>query len=75
MTNLHIRYEDAVTRPGHSFAFGVTLHSVGAFTVDGAGHEIFIKAAAMALLRKSSQLSRFAVYFDTGMRVFSVCHC
>jgi len=66
VTNLHIRYEDTVTRPGHPFACGTTLHSVGAFTVDDAGHEMFVKKAAMALLRKASQLSRFAIYFDTG---------
>lgn len=66
VTNLHIRYEDTVTRPGHPFACGTTLHSVGAFTVDDAGNEMFVKKAAMALLRKASQLSRFAIYFDTG---------
>lgn len=67
VTNLHIRYEDTVTRPGYPFAFGVTLHSIGAFTVDDAGHEMFVKHAAMSLLRKASQLSRFSIYFDTGV--------
>ena len=67
MTNLHVRYEDSVTRPGSTFACGVTLHSMGAFTVDDAGKEIFVKKAAMELLRKASDMSRFAVYFDTGV--------
>lgn len=69
VTNLHVRYEDSVTRPGSTFACGVTLHSMGAFTVDEAGKEMFVKKAAMALLRKAAALSRFAVYFDTGARV------
>eukprot|EP00892_Ulva_mutabilis_P007576 jgi/Ulvmu1/5190/UM021_0207.1 len=67
VTNLHIRYEDTITQHGHPFAFGITLHSIGAFTVDDAGNEMFIKHAAMSLLRKASELSRFAVYFDTDV--------
>jgi hypothetical protein len=66
VTNLHIRYEDSVTQPGHSFAVGLTLHSIGAFTVDDSGNEIFVKKAAMQLLRKAAQLSRLTIYFDTG---------
>lgn len=66
VTNLHIRYEDSVTRPGQTFACGLTLHSMGAFTVDEGGKEIFVKKAAMALLRKAAELSRFSIYFDTG---------
>lgn len=65
MTNLHIRYEDHVTRPGSTFACGMTLHSMAAFTVDDAGNEMFVKKAAMALLRKAATLSRFSMYFDT----------
>jgi hypothetical protein len=65
VTNLHIRYEDHVTRPGSNFACGMTLHSMAAFTVDDAGNEMFVKKAAMALLRKAATLSRFSVYFDT----------
>jgi vacuolar protein sorting-associated protein 13A/C len=66
ITNLHIRYEDSITQPRSPFVFGLTLHEVGAFTIDGAGNEIFVKKEAMALLRKAAQMSRFAVYFDTG---------
>jgi Vacuolar sorting-associated protein 13, N-terminal len=69
VTNLHVRYEDSVTRPGSTFACGVTLHSMGAFTVDEAGKEMFVKKAAMALLRKAADLSRFSMYFDTGAAI------
>lgn len=68
ITNLHVRYEDPITQPEAPFACGLTLHNVGAFTVDEAGKEIFVKKEAMALLRKAAELSRFAVYFDTGAR-------
>lgn len=45
---------------------GLTLHSIGAFTVDEHNVEVFVKKAAMKLLRKAAQLSRLAIYFDTG---------
>ncbi|NJR42341.1 MAG: hypothetical protein HC767_06460, partial [Akkermansiaceae bacterium] len=40
VTNLHIRYEDGVTQKGHPFAVGLTLHSIGAFTVDERNTEV-----------------------------------
>ena len=73
VTNLHIRYEDGVTQRGHPFAVGLTLHSIGAFTVDENNTEVFVKHAAMKLLRKAAQLSRLAVYFDTGCYI--TCSC
>jgi vacuolar protein sorting-associated protein 13A/C len=69
VTNLHIRYEDGVTQEGHPFAVGLTLHSIGAFTVDEHNVEVFVKKAAMNLLRKAAQLSRLALYFDTGAEI------
>ena len=66
ITNLHIRYEDCITRVGSNFACGITLHHISASTVDELGKEIFVKQEAMALLRKAAALSRFTVYFDTG---------
>eukprot|EP00889_Picochlorum_renovo_P001727 jgi/Picre1/28757/NNA_004156.t1 len=35
--NIHIRYEDGITRPGHVFSCGFTLKQLSAFTVDGQG--------------------------------------
>jgi vacuolar protein sorting-associated protein 13A/C len=67
ITNLHIRYEDAITQARSPFVFGLTLQEVGAFTIDDAGNEMFVKKEAMALLRKAAELSRFSVYFDTGL--------
>lgn len=68
ITNLHIRYEDDVTRPGDPFAMGLTLHDISAHTVGQDGIEAFIHEAALKLLRKKAILSRFAIYFDTGAR-------
>lgn len=52
---------------------GLTLHSIGAFTVDEHNIEVFVKKAAMKLLRKAAQLSRLAIYFDTGSITVSSC--
>ena len=65
--NIHIRYEDDVTRPGHHFACGFTLQTLDAFTIDPQGERSFVSAEAMDALRKAVQLKRCAVYFDCNL--------
>ena len=65
--NIHIRYEDDVTRPGHPFACGFTLQNLEAFTVDATGDRRFVAAKAMDALRKAVELQRLAVYFDCNI--------
>lgn len=64
ISNVHVRYEDPYTRPGHVFACGFTLQKLSAFTVDEIGKKTFVSSNAMDVLRKSLQLKRIAVYFD-----------
>lgn len=65
--NIHIRYEDDVTRPGHTFACGFTLQNLEAFTIDATGNMRFVAAKAMDALRKAVKLQRLAIYFDCNM--------
>ncbi|KDD73282.1 TM vesicle-mediated sorter chorein, partial [Helicosporidium sp. ATCC 50920] len=65
VTNVHVRYEDATSHPGHPFATGVTLASLVAATADEQGNESFVTASPLSLLRKTLRLRRAAVYFDS----------
>nr|GEV02157.1 vacuolar protein sorting-associated protein 62 [Tanacetum cinerariifolium] len=64
--NVHIRYEDSVSNPGHPFAVGITLAKLAAFTVDEQGKETFDTSGALDKLRKSLQLERLAMYHDSN---------
>ncbi|KAL5782083.1 hypothetical protein ACOSP7_007112 [Xanthoceras sorbifolium] len=64
ISNVHIRYEDSVTNPGHPFASGITLAKLAAVTMDEQGNETFDTSGALDKLRKSLQLERLALYHD-----------
>ena len=66
VTNVHVRYEDDITTPGHPFAAGVTVARLAAITVDENGAESFISSDSFSRVRKRVQLERLAVYFDDG---------
>lgn len=53
ITNIHVRYEDDVTDPGHPFACGVTLEQLSASTVDENGEEAFVTTSPLSILRKA----------------------
>ncbi|GBG70050.1 hypothetical protein CBR_g4878 [Chara braunii] len=55
ITNVHIRYEDTVSNPGHPFCTGITLASLAAVTVDERGIETFLAHGVMDKLRKVSR--------------------
>ncbi|KAF7837665.1 putative vacuolar protein sorting-associated protein [Senna tora] len=65
ISNVHIRYEDIVSNPGHPFSSGVTLAKLAAVTTDEHGNEIFDTSGALDKLRKSLQLERLALYHDS----------
>lgn len=52
VTNIHIRYEDPTSYPGHAFAIGVMLSEVSAHTVDEDGRRAFLKSDQLRTLRK-----------------------
>ncbi|KAG9446693.1 hypothetical protein H6P81_012821 [Aristolochia fimbriata] len=66
ISNVHIRYEDATSNPGHPFCCGITLAKLAAVTMDEQGNETFDTSGALDKLRKSLQLQRLAVYHDSG---------
>lgn len=52
LTNLHIRYEDEGSYPGHRLCLGLLLRKVSAHSVDEAGRKAFVTANALQCLRK-----------------------
>ncbi|PRQ39555.1 putative vacuolar protein sorting-associated protein [Rosa chinensis] len=66
ISNVHIRYEDSVSNPGHPFCSGATLAKLAAVTMDEEGNETFDTSGALDKLRKSLQLERLAMYHDSG---------
>ncbi|GKV06822.1 hypothetical protein SLEP1_g18658 [Rubroshorea leprosula] len=65
ISNVHVRYEDCVSNPGHPFSSGVTLAKLAAVTMDEDGNETFDTSGALDKLRKSLQLERLAMYHDS----------
>ncbi|KAJ7706184.1 vacuolar protein sorting-associated protein 13 [Mycena rosella] len=62
--NIHIRYEDKLSVPGHPFAAGVTLAGFTAVSVNDKWQAAFIESSAGAI-HKLANLQSLAVYFDT----------
>lgn len=65
ISNIHIRYEDLESNPGHPFAAGVLLEKLLAVTVDDSGQETFVTGGALEHIHKSVELERLAVYLDS----------
>ncbi|GAB2263603.1 hypothetical protein Droror1_Dr00025737 [Drosera rotundifolia] len=65
ISNIHIRYEDTESNPGHPFAAGVTLEKLAAVTVDEDGNETFATGGALDHIQKLVELERLAVYLDS----------
>jgi vacuolar protein sorting-associated protein 13A/C len=65
ITNIHIRYEDTESNPGHPFAVGMTLAKLAAVTVDDDGKETFVTGGSLDRIQKSGELNRLSFYFDT----------
>lgn len=49
--NIHIRYEDSLSCPGHPFAAGITLAGFSAHTTDATGTKRFCRAVLMLFIR------------------------
>ncbi|KAK8950501.1 hypothetical protein KSP40_PGU008211 [Platanthera guangdongensis] len=67
ITNIHVRYEDMESNPGHPFAAGLTLSRLSAVTIDDSGNETFATGGALEHIQKSVQLDRLAFYFDSDV--------
>ncbi|GKU95670.1 hypothetical protein SLEP1_g9001 [Rubroshorea leprosula] len=67
ISNVHIRYEDFESNPGHPFASGLTLEKLSAVTVDDSGKEAFVTGGALDHIQKSVELDRLALYLDSDV--------
>ncbi|KAL6543920.1 hypothetical protein OROGR_010417 [Orobanche gracilis] len=72
ISNIHIRYEDLESNPGHPFAAGVTLDKLSAFTVDDNGEETFKAGGALERIQKSVELERVAIYLDSDVSPWNI---
>ncbi|KAL4326411.1 hypothetical protein GQ457_11G021550 [Hibiscus cannabinus] len=52
ISNIHIRYEDLESNPGHPFAAGLTLERLSTVTVDESGKETFVTGGALDRIQK-----------------------
>lgn len=66
--NIHVRYEDSISTPGHPFALGLTLDEFSAVSTDGEWKPTFIQDAADKT-HKLAKLSALAVYWNTDTKL------
>eukprot|EP00882_Tetradesmus_deserticola_P032977 GHRQ01037630.1.p1 GENE.GHRQ01037630.1~~GHRQ01037630.1.p1 ORF type:complete len:130 (-),score=56.87 GHRQ01037630.1:290-679(-) len=52
ITNVHVRYEDSSSNPGHSFCIGLMLQEISASTANEDWRAAFVTAGALLTLRK-----------------------
>ncbi|OTB04915.1 hypothetical protein M426DRAFT_11269 [Hypoxylon sp. CI-4A] len=62
--NIHVRYEDSISAPGHPFALGVTLGEFSAVSTDGEWKPTFIQNSTKTT-HKLATLGALAVYWNT----------
>ncbi|CEL57657.1 Vacuolar protein sorting-associated protein 13 OS=Saccharomyces cerevisiae (strain ATCC 204508 / S288c) GN=VPS13 PE=1 SV=1 [Rhizoctonia solani AG-1 IB] len=64
--NIHIRYEDSISAPGHPFSAGITLAGFTASSVDENWIPTFIQDTR-AGVHKLAKLESLSAYFNTDM--------
>ncbi|KJK94605.1 Vacuolar protein sorting-associated protein [Metarhizium anisopliae BRIP 53284] len=67
--NIHVRYEDSISAPGHPFALGLTLEEFSAVSTDGQWKPTFIQDSSTAT-HKLATLGALAVYWNTDSDLF-----
>jgi vacuolar protein sorting-associated protein 13A/C len=66
--NIHIRYEDSISDPGHPFALGITLEEFSAVSTDENWTPTFIQGSSSST-HKLATLGSLAVYWDTDTKL------
>lgn len=66
--NIHIRYEDSISAPGHPFAAGLTLRDFSAVSTDGHWKPAFVQSTEGSS-HKLAKLGALAVYWDTDTKL------
>ncbi|PHH61768.1 hypothetical protein CDD81_7979 [Ophiocordyceps australis] len=67
--NIHVRYEDSISAPGHPFALGLTLQEFSAVSTDGNWTPTFIQDSS-SVTHKLATLGALAVYWNTDSELF-----
>ncbi|KAG4417512.1 hypothetical protein IFR04_009324 [Cadophora malorum] len=62
--NIHVRYEDSISAPGHPFALGLTLQEFSAISTDGKWKPTYIQDT-VGPTHKLATLGALAVYWNT----------
>jgi len=62
--NIHLRYEDSISAPGHPFAIGLTLEEFSAISTDGEWKPTYIQNSA-GPTHKLATLGALAIYWNT----------
>ncbi|KAI1497895.1 vacuolar protein sorting-associated protein 13, partial [Biscogniauxia marginata] len=71
--NIHVRYEDSISAPGHPFALGVTLEEFSAVSTDGEWAPTFIQNSTETT-HKLAKLGALAVYWNTDSELLGPGH-
>lgn len=66
--NIHVRYEDSISAPGHPFALGLTLQEFSAISTDGKWQPTYIQNSA-GTTHKLATLGALAVYWNTDSKL------
>ncbi|XP_025834662.1 vacuolar protein sorting-associated protein 13-like [Agrilus planipennis] len=70
ITNIHIRYEDKITNPGHPFAMGITLNNLAIDTTDENWKPTVVEEIVTKIY-KAVQLDALAVYWNCDSVTYS----
>ncbi|CAG8448137.1 4681_t:CDS:10 [Diversispora eburnea] len=70
INNIHIRYEDKLSDPGHPFAVGLTLSEFSAVSTDDNWKPTFIEGETNKI-KKLITLGSLAIYWNTDSRSLS----
>jgi vacuolar protein sorting-associated protein 13A/C len=62
--NIHVRYEDSISAPGHPFALGLTLEEFSAISTNGSWKPTYIQDS-VGTTHKLATLGALAVYWNT----------
>src|SRR5277367_3682344 len=62
--NIHVRYEDSISAPGHPFALGITLEEFSAISTDAEWNPTYIQNSS-GVAHKLATLGALAVYWNT----------
>lgn len=62
--NIHVRYEDSISDPGHPFAAGLTLGELSAYSTNEHWAPTFIQSTSGST-HKLAKLGALAIYWDT----------